>query len=45
MAMGDLVAVAEEFGDQGRGYLGDKVLDGCVAGAEQVDAELTQPFS
>lgn len=43
MAVGDLVAVAEEFGDQGRGHLGDEVLDRGVAGAEQVDAEVSQP--
>ena len=37
--LGDLVAVAEEFGDQGRGDLGDEVAQvGGVAGAERVNA-------
>ena len=43
MAVSDLVAVAEEFGDQGRGYFGDEVLDGGVAGSQQVNAEFAQP--
>jgi hypothetical protein len=38
VAVCDLVAVAEEFGDEGRGYLRE-VLDRSIACAEQVDAE------
>jgi hypothetical protein len=35
-----LVAIAEEFGDQGRRYLRDEVLDGGVAGTEKIDASI-----
>jgi hypothetical protein len=33
MALGDLVAVAEEIGDEERGHLGNEVLQRGVAGA------------
>jgi hypothetical protein len=34
VALGDLMAVAEQFGDEGRGYVGDEMLQCGVAGAE-----------
>jgi hypothetical protein len=37
-----LVAVAEEFGHQGKGDLGDEILESGVPAAEQIDAEFTQ---
>jgi hypothetical protein len=35
----DLVAVAEEFGDQERGDLGDEILESGVPGAKQVNVQ------
>lgn len=40
--LGELVAVAEEFGDHRRWDLGDEVVQRAVAGAEQVNAQLAQ---
>jgi hypothetical protein len=37
-----LVAGTEEFGDQGRGHLGDEILNGGVTGAKQVNAQFVQ---
>jgi hypothetical protein len=40
--LSDLVAVAKQFCHEGRGDLGDEVVQDGVAGAEQVNAEPAQ---
>lgn len=42
--LGDLIAVAEHFCDQGSGDFGDQCLYGGVASALQIDAERSQPL-
>jgi hypothetical protein len=44
VALGDLVAVAEKFGHERRGNLRDEIANRGVTTAEQVNAEVPEPF-
>jgi hypothetical protein len=44
MPMDHLVAVSEHLGYDRSGHLAYQLLQGSVAGAEQVDAELAKPI-
>ena len=43
MPLRNLMAVSEQFCDERKGDLGDKILQRGITGAEQVDAQFSQP--
>ena len=43
MPLGDLVAIAQQLGDEGRRDFGNEVLQRGIASAEQVNAEASKP--